>query len=188
LDENIAHCAAVTVAELKGLAAMELVPSTVLKGEYIALQATIYQQYQSELAPDPGNETSLLDVLEAFLVSNSASIIGEITAGAISAATRSSLLDQFATSGQRGHDPANLNSPTVNKDRHNALTVMSSAQAYLECKVVHFSIGRNYLILFDSGVKAFRRRRSQLHRPRLSATIGHPCAQSTPRFARQHFS
>ncbi|KAJ7767691.1 P-loop containing nucleoside triphosphate hydrolase protein [Mycena metata] len=129
LDENIAHCAAVTVAELKGLAAMELVPSTVLKEEYIVLQAAIYQHYQGELAPDPGHETSLLDVFEAFLVKNSASIVAEITAGVISTATRNSLIDQFATS---GHDQANLNSPTVNKDRHNALTVMSSAQAYLE--------------------------------------------------------
>ncbi|KAJ7244653.1 P-loop containing nucleoside triphosphate hydrolase protein [Mycena haematopus] len=127
LDENIAYCAAVTVAELKGLAAMELVPSTVLKEEYIVLQATIYQQYQGELTPDPANATVLLDVFEAFLINNSTSIVAEITAGVISTATRNLLIDRFTTSG--GHDPAN---PIVNKDRHNALTVMASAQAYLE--------------------------------------------------------
>ncbi|KAJ7097456.1 P-loop containing nucleoside triphosphate hydrolase protein [Mycena epipterygia] len=121
LDENIAHCAAATVAELKGLAAMELVPSTVLKAEYAVLQTTIYQQYQPEMAPAPADETSLgsvmADVFAAFLVSNSAAIVEEITAGVISLATRKTFIEQFVSS---------------DKDRNNALTVMSSAQAYLE--------------------------------------------------------
>jgi TPP-dependent trihydroxycyclohexane-1,2-dione (THcHDO) dehydratase len=146
LDDNIDRCAAATVAELKGLAAMELVPSTVLKEEYVALQTTIYEQYQGELAPDPAHETSLVDVLAGFLVNNRDTIVAEIIEGVISPGTRSSLINQFATSSQRGphHNMTNLslNGPTMDKDRNNALTVMSSAQAYLErmcCILFHWS-------------------------------------------------
>ncbi|KAJ7066228.1 P-loop containing nucleoside triphosphate hydrolase protein [Mycena amicta] len=159
LDENIAYCTAVTVAELKGLAAMELVPSTVLKDEYIVLQSTIYQQYQGELAPDPGLEASLFDIFQAFLLSSRASIAAEIAAGVISAATRDSFINHLATSGQRDRDPANLNSPTMNKDRHNALTVMSSAQAYLELASKRFEdvaancIDHNFLQQLNTRVR-----------------------------------
>ncbi|KAJ7478755.1 P-loop containing nucleoside triphosphate hydrolase protein [Mycena galericulata] len=159
LDENIAHCATVTVAELKGLAEMELVPSTVLKEEYSVLRAAIYRQYQGELAPDRGLETSLFDVFEALLVNNSASIVADLSGGVISAATRNSLFDQFATSGQRGYDPTSLNSPAVDKDRHNALTVMSSAQAYLELASKRFEdvaancIDHSFLRQLDTRVR-----------------------------------
>lgn len=111
---------------------MELEPATVLKQEYLALQATIYQQYQGQSAPDTSRESSLFDLFESFLVNNSGSIVAEIAAGGISATTRKYLTDLL---GPSTHDEATgLDNPTVNKDRHNALTVMSSAQAYLECK------------------------------------------------------
>ncbi|KAJ7905222.1 P-loop containing nucleoside triphosphate hydrolase protein [Mycena leptocephala] len=138
LDKNIDHCATVTVAELKELAAMELVPSTVLKTEYTVLQTTIYQQYQPEPAVNPAHEMSLwsaaADIFEAFLLNNSATIVAEIAAGVVSATTRQTLIHQFETSGQHDHDPnvTNLNDPTENKVRENALTVMSRVQAYLE--------------------------------------------------------
>jgi hypothetical protein len=118
---------------------MELVPSTVLKTEYTVLQTTIYQQYQPEPAVNPAHEMSLwsdaADIFEAFLLNNSATIVAEIAAGVVSATTRQTLIHQFETSGQHDHDPnvTNLNDPTENKVRENALTVMSRVQAYLEC-------------------------------------------------------
>lgn len=83
---------------------MELVPSTVLKAEYAVFQTTIYQQYQPQSAPDPAHETSLWSVFEAFLVDNSATIVAEITEGAISATAWKRIIEQFATSGECGHD------------------------------------------------------------------------------------
>ncbi|KAJ7465067.1 P-loop containing nucleoside triphosphate hydrolase protein [Mycena latifolia] len=155
LDDNIDHCADATVAELKELAAMELVPSTVLKAEYISLQSTIYQQYRPELALDSAHETSAwsvaADVFEAVVLSSS-SIVGEIAAGVISAATRKTLIDQLATSSQRGHGP------TEDNDRNNALTVMSRAQAYLELASKRFAdvaskcIDHSFLHQLDSRV------------------------------------
>ncbi|KAJ7809021.1 P-loop containing nucleoside triphosphate hydrolase protein [Mycena olivaceomarginata] len=138
LEANITHCAASTVAELKKLAAMELEPSTVLREEYTVLRATIHQQYRSALAPDPAHEASLwaiaADIFLEFLVKNGDGIAVEIAAGAISAATRKSLIDRCATSVQLGHE-----SNSKEKDRDNALEVMSSAQAYLELASKRFA-------------------------------------------------
>ncbi|KAJ6631972.1 P-loop containing nucleoside triphosphate hydrolase protein [Mycena sp. CBHHK59/15] len=152
VDENIAHCAAATVADIKGLAAMELVPSTVLKAEYVALQTKLYERYQRDLAPDPADETSLWSVaagvVETFLVNHSTTIVSEITAGVISPATLQALIEQFATSDQRGQDFGvnDLNGPTVAKDRNNALTVMSSVQAYLELASKRFQdVAANFI-------------------------------------------
>ncbi|KAJ6562382.1 P-loop containing nucleoside triphosphate hydrolase protein [Mycena capillaripes] len=127
LKENLDYCEEATTVELDGLAAMELVPSTVLKTEYVVLQTTIYQHYQTQLA---SHETSLLsaaaDVFAAFLGDNSATIAGELARGVISAATRENFAQKFAPTKERGQHA------TADKDRHNALIVMSRAQAYLE--------------------------------------------------------
>jgi hypothetical protein len=155
LEANITHCAASTVTELKKLAAMELEPSTVLREEYTVLRATIHQQYRYALAPDPAHEASLwaiaADIFLEFLVKNGDGIAREVAAGAISAATRKSLIDRCATSVQLGHE-----SNSEEKDRDNALEVMSSAQAYLErrCCAPTSTVLNS---LFDSGVEAFRR-------------------------------
>jgi hypothetical protein len=81
---------------------MELVPTTVLEAEYTDLQDSIRKQYQPrELAQDAADETSLVsvaaNVLGAFLVNNGERVVADIAAGAISAATRQSFIDQFAT-------------------------------------------------------------------------------------------
>lgn len=102
---------------------MELVPATVLKDEYVALQTAIYQQHAPERAL--GSWSVAIDVFAAFLVDQIATIGTEIAAGAISSASRKTLSDQLATLG-------NPSGPAVDKDLDNALTVMASVQAYLE--------------------------------------------------------
>lgn len=154
LNENIGHCGDDTVVELDRLAARELAPSTVLRAEYSVLQTTIREQYQHALAPDANPEAPLwsvaADLVGAILVRNSANIAVELAAGAISAATRQSIIDQLATSGQRGGNPyvANLSGATVDKDLNNALEVMSSVQAYLECTLRYSITSRRQFFFF----------------------------------------
>ncbi|KAF8210817.1 P-loop containing nucleoside triphosphate hydrolase protein [Mycena galopus ATCC 62051] len=141
LNENIGHCGDDTVVELDRLAARELAPSTVLRAEYSVLQTRIREQYQHALTPDAAPESlwsAAADLVGAILVKNSTTIVGELTAGAISAATRQSIIDQLARSGQRD-GTATLNGATVDKDLNNALEVMSSVQAYLELASKRFA-------------------------------------------------
>ncbi|KAJ6507010.1 P-loop containing nucleoside triphosphate hydrolase protein [Mycena sanguinolenta] len=136
LNINIDRCAASTVAQLKGLAAMELVPATVLKDEYIKLQTTIYQQHPPEPTPGPPREISpwsaAIDVFAAFLADKSAIIGAEIATDIISSGTRKILTENLAALG----DPV---VSAIDKDVDNALTVMASIQAYLELASKRFA-------------------------------------------------
>ncbi|KAJ6494319.1 P-loop containing nucleoside triphosphate hydrolase protein [Mycena sanguinolenta] len=138
LNENIGHCGDDTVVELDRLAARELAPSTVLRAEYSVLQTRIHQQYQQALTQGAGPESLwsvAADLVGAILVNNSTTIVGELTAGAISAATRQSIIDQLVRSGQRD----GMGTLNDDKDLSNALEVMSSVQAYLELASKRFA-------------------------------------------------
>ncbi|KAJ7604371.1 P-loop containing nucleoside triphosphate hydrolase protein, partial [Mycena polygramma] len=122
VDVNRVDCATVTIARLEELAAMELVPATVLKTEYTDLQTTIQQQYlEAELAPDPVQ--SLASFAARF-----AAIVG----GDISSTTLQTIVEQFASSGEGDSDATQAFSEKERKDHNNALEVMASAQAYLK--------------------------------------------------------
>ncbi|KAJ7616329.1 P-loop containing nucleoside triphosphate hydrolase protein, partial [Mycena polygramma] len=129
VDVNRSDCATVTIARLEELAAMELVPATVLKSEYTVLQATIQKQYQAEIAPDPVHETSLMSC-----VARLATIVADVGTGDISSATLQALVEQFSSSDSEEGNSDNV--PTLSekdrKDHNNGLEVMASAQAYLE--------------------------------------------------------
>ena len=57
MDENVTYCTAASISSIKSLAAMELIPASLLDTEYVALETKLYQRYRSEL--DPSNQASL---------------------------------------------------------------------------------------------------------------------------------
>ncbi|KAK7023329.1 P-loop containing nucleoside triphosphate hydrolase protein [Favolaschia claudopus] len=177
LEDNITQCANRTVAELKGMAAMEMVPATIMQSDYLVLQTAIRRHYQSSpgdtesslwsfaanilgvfLAANPNMCTGIeANVVGDFLVKNALRLGTQIAQGLTADETQTNFQSQLT--GIFGLDSSSVDRLTAGRERNNALEVMASAQAYLQLAAKRFAdeaagcIDHFFLRKLDDGVR-----------------------------------